>query len=287
MTKALLIILSIFLISQEVQAQFVRTGKNVFQDPGRSVKLIVSEREPGIFIVVGAPIDLQLFNPATLSPKDSLHAFIRFDPERNGYSEVLVGSSAYKITGNFSLTLGAVRVGVDNSNPYLSVIAFAHEASKPPSIVGFDGLSVVINYSGQEAVALLEANQLTKFREILSPYSVGESGLFVKQQLVTTGLIGIPTEADNRCLEPQVTLIPSTEIEKIRAAKNADESKKLLAHSLTVRGGREEFNRMLRLRINDDSIIGFDPLDNRIKIVRELRETPGNAAVCSITASRL
>jgi hypothetical protein len=147
---------------KESFSEFIQTSAGVLQSSDRRAKIIVSYRVPGIFILLGSPIDLQVFDPAkielqpskvapvnlptgnpgssesgsaphapqTSAPQvpaaTSTHLFVEYSPELDRYTALHIGQRSFRIRGGFSLHSDAegqrLRITVDNNNPYLSVV---------------------------------------------------------------------------------------------------------------------------------------------------------------------
>jgi hypothetical protein len=153
LASALLAVLAlsglVFLSAETSKAEIIQTSAGVLQSSDRRAKLIISHRVPGIFILLGSPIDLQIFDPAQIElPAGGLnasgagtssssqgaavkgdsvtHLFVEYSPQLDRYTALHVGERSFRIRGGFSLhsDLGGqrLRVTVDNNNPYLSVV---------------------------------------------------------------------------------------------------------------------------------------------------------------------
>ncbi len=267
-------------------AEFLKTGVGVFQSTKRRAKIIVSQEEPGIFIVFGDEIDLQVFDPTELKKDQAAHLFVRFDPSINRYVALLVGSKEYRIVGNLSLLVEGVashllRVTIDNANPYLTVVV--EGTGNEAEILGFLGLNAVVNNNGQEAVALLEANQLSELKGVVDPYRLKAGEITVKDRPVAGLALGITQEVRNPCLEKGAMVLLKSEIAVILDPKlDRADSKRRLGEAIQRSRSNPPLRGLLKLRIGADSIIALDPLKATILLIHETRLSGPGRKICSI-----
>jgi hypothetical protein len=269
------------------QAEFLRTGPEVYQSTGKRAKVIITQDPPGIFVLYGQPIDLQVFDPARIKKEDVLsHFFVRFDPQQNRYTGVLMGSREYRIGGNFTLKFNDVRLTVDNSNPYCSIVVETPNLpGAKPEILGLMGLSVIVNFNGEQAVALLEANQLSEYRGVVDPYTVRDGQIVVKDQAVGSNALGIAFEARNECLSDRARIVPGEDLRRLSDMKNREEGKKMLTSLLEVKK-RNPLGGLLKLRVSQDSIIAFDPFNGVVNVVKKTTLSKQSLVICSIDEVR-
>ena len=282
----LIIVMLVSFTVEFASAEFLRTGSGIYQSTGKRAKVIISQEQPGLFILFGPPIELQVFNPAELSKDPSQsHAFIKFDPKVNRYTSLVIGTREFRISGGFTLNLGSIRVTVDNSNPYCSIVQEKGEgAGAEPEILGLLGLSVIVNNTGQQAVALLEANQFGEYRGIVNPYEMKEGNLFVGGKPLKTSVVGVSLEVKNPCLVPGAVVLSHESFEAARAAKGKDELKEILSEAVKQAKKRSPLVGLLKLRISPESIIVLDPIHGKVQVVKKvtLPSAPNsNVTVCS------
>lgn len=252
-------------------AEFLRTATGVYQSMGRRAKIVVSTEVPGLFLYYGTPIDLQEFGADSLTTADtaaaSLHLFLKFDLQQNRYSSVVINEHEYRVQGNFTVNLGEMRVTVDNTSQYCSIVVA--EGGRNPEIIGFVGTSAVINDEGQEAVEMLEANQFKEYREVFSPYTVQSDSLFVNGRPVSSGAVGLMVEPKNNCLKQRTAVISRATLQRLAGNPDHSKARDLLADLLARRERKNPLDSKLRLRTSNDVLILLDPIRNEIFLVRE------------------
>lgn len=211
MTRLLTGLLLPLLFTHSATAQFVRTGDGVFQHTDELAKVIISsdDREPGVFVLVmpsDHKIRFQSFDPEKISAIQSanadtspavLHAFFRYDKALKRFTAVLIGATTYQIKGSLTLHMGGFRITIDNEEKaYLSLV-YSDDVGETvePDILGILNLAAIVNYSGNVAVALLEAHQFTRFSGLIAPYVIEGDVLKLEGKPVTTS-IGLALERD-------------------------------------------------------------------------------------------
>ena len=200
------------------EARFIRTHTGVHQSVDGTVQVINAEANEvaGIFIRVGAPIDPQSFTPAEIDPSNSETLFIKYDTRNNRYDELYLGARVIKIVGSFSLTIGPVRLAVDNLNPYISVVL-------GNAVIGFLGTGLIVN---NDKAALLEANQFSNYRDIVKPYLLSKGEISLNGKPLRLDVLGLNLEQPkNPCLPGgDAVYLKSVDLDKIRRAKKGDRS---------------------------------------------------------------
>lgn len=251
-------------------AEFLRTATGVYQSMGRRAKIVVSTEVPGLFLFYGTPIDLQEFGADALTTADtaaaSLHLFLKFDLQQNRYSAVVIDEHEYRVQGNFTVNLGDMRVTVDNTSQYCSIVVA--ESGHNPEIIGFVGTSAVINDEGQEAVEMLEANQFKEYREVFSPYTVQSDSLFVNGRPVSSGAVGLMVEPKNDCLKQRTAVISRATFQRLAGNPDHSKARDLLSDLLSRRERKNPLDLKLRLRTSNDVLILLDPIRNEAFLVR-------------------
>ncbi len=270
-----LALLQILFSALPASAEFLRTGSGVYQSMGRRAKIVVGTEAPGLFFYYGPAIDLQDFSANSFESADSasgaMHAFLRFDLQAGRYSSLVVGGQEFRVQGNFTLNIGPMRVTVDNSNQYCSIVV--EEAGRAPEILGFFGTTAVINDEGVEAVSMLEGNQIQEYRNVFSPYEIRFDGLFVNQKPVTSGFVGLMVEPKNSCLRPGSAVISRASYNRLAANPDRQKSRRLLSELLKQRKKKDPLDGMLRLRTTAEVIIAMDPVKNDTFLVRKAPES--------------
>lgn len=297
-----------------VYAEIVPTRPGVYQSSDKTLKVVVSHRTPGIFVLRGPEIELQLFDPAELSLPGGdenerspyVHAFIEYDPTSDRYSRLHLGRQSLRINGGFTMLLqdftegnddrsgGAseTRLTVDNTNPYLSIV---HESSASAAsdgrteplarapqtdILGFRGLQAVVRKSGQRYVALLEANQFNHYKGLIEPYTLASNGLSFKGQPFSGSFVGVELEpARNPCLDRSASVISRGAAEGLKHTADRNAALRSLEELLKQGSSHDPFKGALILRIEKDEIIALDYRRDKAMVVRPLTE---NAQVVCI-----
>lgn len=271
------------------EAEFLKTGTGVYQSTGKRAKIIISQEQPGVFIMFGPEIEVQAFNPAEVK-KDPLiaHAFIRFDPQLNRYTSLIVGEKDYRVVGSFSLLLQDLRITVDNNNPYLSVVLDSPKKGvTDPEILGLLGLSVIVNTTGQQAVALLEANQFTQYEGVISPYIIKDRGLQVNGQDVHTTSVGLALEQKNVCLQPGAVVLQKAALDRLSSLKGKEEIRDFLSDAIMAGKKKSPLSSLLKLRVSPDSIIALDPIKGNVRVVKKVSLSSESRVVCSMDEIRI
>jgi hypothetical protein len=263
-------------------AEFLKTGANVFQSTSKRAKVVVSIEQPGLFIVDGPEIELQNFDPNNINHTSQVkHVFIRYNPELNRYTTILTGSREYRIGGSFTVLVGELRVTLDNSNPYISIVRDSQD-QKSAEIIGFMGINVLVNFEGQQAVALLEANQFNEYRNVLSPYTVKEDGLYVKNMPVIAAAVGITPDNKNPCLKNTSLFVSNEEYQKIVDTKNREQSRKLLTEIVDRNKKSSPLVGLLKLKTTNTSLIVLDPIKAEVKVIKKGDQLSENTTLCIV-----
>lgn len=226
-------------VARDSSAQFLQTmSSGVYQSADGHVKVIVGNNDgaQGIFIAhVKNEITPQEFNPEKLPAKDTIHAFISFDPtEENGYHRLTIGDKSVKIVGNLTLQLGeagGVSVNIDNTAPYLTITQRG-QGKAPETLLGFYGTTPVVQGSGALAT-ILTANQLSpEISKVMKPYDLRADGLFLNGKPVEGPQIGLFIQRDHDCLKPSTSLLTLAQLKQIQSAKGESAQAKLLEQRL-------------------------------------------------------
>lgn len=268
--RAAAVIVGIFLACC-VQAEFLRTAPGVYQSAGLRAKIIISQQVPGLFVFWGRETPLQQFSPEGLSDPESRHVFLKFSPSLNRYTALLAGGRELSIKGNFTMILGDIRLGVDNENPYVTAVSENRQQRKTPEIIGFIGINPVINAEGERAVALLEANQLGEYGDLIKPYNFDGERVSLNEQPLSVSFLGIPITVKNPCLEAGVRFKEPAE------SRSSDPSKKGTKPLRPLDG-------VIRLLTTKDLIITLDPKRGTVKKV--LAHPEGEKGVCLVENTR-
>lgn len=255
----------------------------VYQDSSGKVKVIVASKPgaEGIFILSGPAVPVQLFNIEQTPPAGTNHLFIRFDDTAQPpvYSEVMVNDRAYKISGNLTIKLDqGTSVGIDNNNPYLTIVA-EHEGH-PPSVLGFSGLNEVVRGSGV-AATILAANQLNpEVAKVIRPYTLRENQLFVGDQNIESGRLGIFIKPENDCLKPMTAVLNQIQLAAIRQAKSEQERGKLVEQFLKEAKKSAPLKGFLVLKAESSRAILLDIRDQNVFSLSALSSSATQTKVC-------
>ncbi len=281
-----LIFLYFFALHEAATAQFFNAGRLTFGD--EHVKVVVARGVPpasGLFIVyTEAPLPIQEFDPQRLTPHKARSMFISFDPKLNSYSKLLLpGNREFQIQGSLTISLGHTRVALDPNpaSPYCSVVS-------GDSIIGFAGTERILNLSGNELVALLEANQLqaNRYKDVIYTYAIdADNKLMLNGKPFAGTRLGVTTQYDNPCTEQGSIVVTGTDLARLLVAKE----RKLLAPVLKELQHDPQRARttgeFLVLSLNSDSIVVLDPISGKFGVIEEAKEI-GNK-VCAFSSMKI
>ena len=286
--RKILFILFICGLTQVANAEFLRTLEGVYQSTDLRAKVVVSYDVPGVFVLYGPETDIQTFHPAHLRLKNTLHVFISYDPARKRYNKIKIGKSIFAANGSFVLKMGDLRITIDNQNPYLSIVNESSTAPGiEPAILGLVGTEVILNQSGEELVALLEAHQFNKYRALIKPYKIGLGGLKLRGKAVETDTIGVSLEPPrNKCLpeiKPRgVVYLTSESLESLKDFPEGEQRLRYLKRLIAKGRSKNPQKDLLLLRVQKDSILGFDYKQAQVKLITPLKSTKGPTTICVI-----
>ena len=257
-------------------AEFLQTGPAVYQTLRE--KIVVSYETPGIFIVTGPKRDIQLFDPGQIPPEESLHVFVRWDPGQERYSALLFGRNEYRIRGSLILSLGRVRVAIDNNNPYLTIVV-----DEESSVIGFQGLRQIVMAQGEAAVAFLEANQFDSFTDRVSPYIYKKGKLYLKGQ-PSAQAIGLSLRPpENICLnDKKVIYVTQGDLQYIKQGATPNERAARLHAVLDKSAEREPFEHSLHLRIEKRTLVSLDYREGVVTQTTPMRSKFSSKTVCLV-----
>lgn len=256
-----------------VEAKFLKTSSFVYQNTNDlGIKVIISDN--GIFILDGPDMDLQQFTPEKVKEsKNTVHAFIALDSNGNRYSELLTapfGQNAdrYAIKGNFTLNLGKnLRIIVDNTNPYCSIVYTSDNKDVKPDILGIVGNRPIVNGSGPFMVALFGATQFNRYRGLIEPYEVNQKGLFLKGQKLTLKSIGLDLDRGrNRCIEDNAILLFESELNALRKIKDKEQRRNRL--NKLSKENQEKISKLLFLRVDEKATVGLNIPEEEAYVIR-------------------
>lgn len=285
---ALVFILSIIqaLLLPGVQAEFLRTGPLTYQSTDKCSKVVVSQQEPGLFIAYSCEQDIQTFDPALLLANTTTHLFVHFDPTFNRYSKVSVGPHEYRINGSLSILIsGNLRLTIDNNNPYLTLVTgdINNSSGAPgreaPGVLGFKGLSEVVNAVGLNAL-LLEATQFHEYRQLIVPYELSGQDLKLRGQSFNGDMVGVDLVVKNPCLEKNSLILSRADLKAASQAPSVEAKKALLAKVVKSNSKKSPLANHLRLRITKEEVITLNYVSGEIFLVRELPNFSEGRSVC-------
>lgn len=282
-------LLSVTLQVQAAAAEFLRTAEAVYQSTDKRVKIIISYDKlySGIFISSGPEIDLQVFHPSKIPATESLHCFIRYNAGLGTYDKLFLGPKSFLIKGVATINLGFLRLTVDPEQPYLTIVYDNALGNKrPPEILGFSGLNVIVNNTGNIAAALLEANQFSKYRGLIDPYfikfSENELRLFVKGDEVQLASIGLALESPKVCSRKGTVLLPRDDVERIKAIPNPRQREQELSRLLQDTKREGLFSDLVYLRSDEKAEIAYDAANGgRIYILKPASQK-GKVQTCTV-----
>lgn len=277
---ALCAVLSCLSALAPLQAEFLQTSPGVYQNPAGTEKVIVSYAVPGLFILTGPPVDIQLFDPARLDGKGTQHVFVEYDAPNSSYSALLVGKERFKINGSFILEIGGLRIAVDNNNPYLSIVD-----DKESSILGFRGTEPVVNLASEVAITFLEANQFNQYGSAIAPYTLAEGRLMLRGAPFQRDSIGLKLEPPrNPCLEKsKVIYLNEEEIVEIKKITSNDERLRRLDEKLKERKKYDPLAESLLAQITKESLISLNYLNGSVKSIRPMQNKLAKTTICVVT----
>lgn len=283
MTTAILVI-----GARDSAAEFILTrASGVYQHSNGSTKVILGTKNDaqGIFIMVGPAIAPQEFNLETTPPENVKHIFVRFDGQAQPptYSEIVINDKVYKISGSLTVNVGKTFVGIDNNNPYLTVVTEGATNGEPASIIGFSGLNEIVKGSGAVAT-ILAANQLNpEVAKVILPYTVENNVLLLNGKPVTTPVIGTFVRPENECLKPSSVVLYGTDLSKITAAKSEEERIKLLDKFMTDAKKSNPLQQHLVLKADPKSVILLDVSEKNIHEMHEVKLKSARQRICVIS----
>ncbi|RMG43621.1 MAG: hypothetical protein D6719_03535 [Candidatus Dadabacteria bacterium] len=259
----------------------------MYQATDQKSRIIVSRRVPGIFIASGSKFSIQLFNPQKLDLKSTSHIFVGYNPRARHYDYLQSGSNRYHLNGSLVILFDNLRITIDNNNPYLSVVIDTHTAGEAPAIIGFHGLNEVIRSSGEEDVALLEANQFKEFREIIKPYLLKDGRLYLDNQSVEKGSsVGLTIEAvQSICTKRPgrtVTYIKNDDLQKIRKISGSDRRRYAISRLLSESKHFNPLADTLLLKSDKRQMILLDYKNSAVMLVKPLNPKKTDNPVCIV-----
>lgn len=244
--------MAILLVSlPAAQAQFVQTAENVIQHSNLESRVIVSQKVPGLFVSVGPRTGERLFDPRSLKLSNSLDAFLEFEPETSRCGSVWIRSKRYAVHGNAILTLGDLRVSIDNSLPLVTITDGSGE-----SVLGFSGTTLTFNKMDVQSVVLLETNQLGT-HAISMHYTIMADGLLHRGAPVSSENIGINVELRYpKCfMKPDAYYLWDTEVAAIRALPTSEERMELLNKLIDENSFAQLMSDSIAIRVEEDEAL--------------------------------
>lgn len=261
--SALALVLVCLLSDQLCQAEFVQTGPGVYQSAALTEKVVVTEI--GVMAFNTQPIAFQLFNPEQVLAESTKHFFLRYNSSSNSYTELMIGESSYSIVGNLTFVVGTLRIALDSSSSYLSIVSTA-----TPAVLGIKGLGVVVNEQGQAAVDLLEANQFPQYRKLVVPYQLVDDKLYAAGQPLRSKSIGIIMESPRAaCLNDKgQAYLMKTQLEEVLNTHDRSSRLRLLSKYSSSNKVAALLQRTLLLREDAHEAIGLDFMTGEIYRLR-------------------
>lgn len=285
-TYQALMLFALLATQLQAEAEILKTGADVYQSTNQRLKVIVSREEPGIFIANVDPIDIQTFHPGQIKKDHSLAVFVGYDQSKRVYSKLLVGKQEYRITGNFTIKIGGLRIAVDNRNPYLSIIMDKLSEQGQISVLGFMGLQEIVKHTGGDSASLLEANTFADYDDLIEPYELKADGLHLKGKSVESRTIGLTIEYPrNPCLgrkSRSPVYITELQVAELKAITTRQQRLDMLSSILTNKPSNSPLEQLLILKVDRSSVIGLDYRKSEIKVVRPLSSEKRRQTLCVI-----
>jgi hypothetical protein len=281
-------LLSIFCTSARAHAEFLQTSTLVYQDTNKRVKAVVGTKEGGvgIFVVSGPAIDPQEFDIEKTPPEGSDHLFIRFDESSQPptYSEVVINNRSYKINGNLTIKVGdLVTIGIDNTNPYLTILSEESPGDPKASILGFSGTQEVVRGSGTATTSVLAANQLDRqVAEIIKPYTVKNNTLLINGKEVTTPTVGTLIQHRSKCLKPETVVLKADQLAQIRASKSEEQKVKVLQQFMSENKKSSPLAGHLVLKAESNAVVLLSMTDQNIRMLSSINENTSKRYVMCV-----
>ncbi len=273
-------------LAGQCSAEFLLTmASGIYQDTSGEVKVVVSSRAgaQGLFIMAGPSVGPQEFNLESTPKGEFKHLFIKFDEESQPpmYSQIIVGNRSYKVSGNLTLSLaGLATIGIDNNNPYLSIVTEGSAAKGKPSILGFSGLTEIVRGSGS-AAAILAANQLDpEVALVIRPYVVTENELTLNGKPVSTPTVGTFIKADSECLNPSAVVLTSSQLAQIHSSKGEEQRVKALEQAIKESSKNSPLKGHLILKSDKSSVLLLDVSEKNVKEMHPVKGTFAKRRVC-------
>jgi hypothetical protein len=269
-------------------ADFILTrASGVYQHSNGATKVILGSKNDaqGIFIMAGPSIAPQEFNLETTPPENTKHIFVRFDGQAQPptYSEIVINDRTYKVSGNLTINMGKTFIGIDNNNPYLTVVTEGATSGEPASIIGFSGLNEIVKGSGAVAT-ILAANQLNpEVAKVILPYTVDNDALLLNGKPVSTPMIGTFVRPESECLKPSSVVLYSRDLNRITAAKGEEERIKLLDKFMTDAKKSNPLQQHLVLKADPKSVILLDVGEKNIHEMHEVKLKSARQRICVIS----
>lgn len=241
--------------------KIVRTGHGVYQSSTLREKVVISYEVPGIFVALGDPIPLQRFSPLDLESESTRHLFVRFDASLNRYTSIIAnGTEELALKDNVSIEIGEnLRVGIDNTIPYLSIVVAPSKQKVRPAILGMVGLDPLATRTGEDSIRLLDATGDPRYSDVLEPYDLRADGLYLTGDKVVQGPLGLSFgSTSNVCLKPSSVLMSEAERRKISAVKDRQRRLSLLQQILKRPDSSDLLDRLFSVRVMPRLVVAFD-----------------------------
>lgn len=256
--------------ASSARAEILKTGMNVFQTSDGRGKIIISRDEPGIFIAVGEPIDIQLFDPSNLKKGSTEHVFIKFDRALNGYGRLVFGEKrSYRVIGSLTFILNKFRIAIDNNSGYCSIAEVWGEPTQL-GVLGLRGIDPIVQLKGTAAQAVLEANQLSQYREVVKNFVFLKDALTVNGQPVESNTVGLTLEPPkNSCLAAESrAFVTARDLIKVRELKDLQARTSFVDALVREQRRSRVLESLLPIKITEELVIGLDWEHGKIKTIR-------------------
>jgi hypothetical protein len=258
-------------------AEFIRTRPLVYQSRDGHAKIIVSESVPGVFVSWGPAMPVQEFDPVALGESATQHLFIAFDGALQRFHQVMIGRRTLHIAGSFSVHIGELQLTLGGEEAYLTISHGKDQGA--PGIVGFRGTDELFNASGFAAITLLEANQLSEFRDLIKPYALSDGLLTLDGKTFGGSVLGVKPPVSNICLTKEAIILDEHDLEAASAAPNPAAGRRYLTQAISRARSHNPLRNSALLRITATELLTIDAQDKRIRVISE-RKGQGSNRTC-------
>lgn len=224
-------------------------------------------------------IPAQLFHPSKLQTDKSVSCFLRYDPTKRAYTElVLPYGKTFAISGNITLQLqDTLRVSISTENGSMPYVSIIHK-SDPRSVLAVLGTDVVVSGKGARFESYLEAGA----RNSSESFDVENSGLYLQGIQFSDQKIGLPNQSSqtNVCLTKGVLFANKFSFDELSKGNIPGEIRK---QSDAFKHGDDPqvLTKYTVLNVLPDAVIALDGYGKPV-VIQEQKLRVGDMIVCSI-----